>query len=222
MEHHAYLTEGSLSLLPSIEVEARKQFGFKDHHSPDVYVRSFEKLGVEEAAQIRAQAGFKSTAGKALFIIGFSLITSEAQQSLLKLLEEPQEGTIFILLAPHGSLFPTVRSRLLPFTVGQIAIQNGLAESDEENRGPFGEQFVRKFLKSSQKDRSAQIAALLKDEEGERERVRAFLNDLEKILYEAKKMEALSDIAKVRSYVGDRSPSLKMLLEHLALSLPQL
>ena len=113
MEHHAYLTEGSLSLLPSIEVEARKQFGFKDHHSPDVYVRSFEKLGVEEAAQIRAQAGFKSTAGKALFIIGFSLITSEAQQSLLKLLEEPQEGTIFILLAPHGSLFPTVRSRKL-------------------------------------------------------------------------------------------------------------
>lgn len=222
MEHHAYLTEGPLSLLPSIEVEARKQFGFKDPHSPDVYVRSFEKVGVEEAAQIRAQAAFKSTAGKALFIIGFSLITSEAQQSLLKLLEEPQEGTIFILVAPHGSLFPTVRSRLLPYTPQHTAPQKVLGSPSPGRPDHFAGQFAASFLKSSQKERSAQIATLLKDEEGERERVRAFLNDLEKILYEAEKMEGLSDIAKVRSYVGDRSPSLKMLLEHLALSLPQL
>jgi hypothetical protein len=139
----------------------------------------------------------------------------------LKLFEEPQEGVIFVLLAPHGSLLPTLRSRLLnyPETLQQKAAQN----------------FAGAFLKSSSKIRSAEVAMLLKDEEGVRERVRDFLNALETILYaqldgqkpnhaesRGKKelIEGLEDIAKVRSYTNDRSPSMKMLLEHLALSLP--
>ena len=65
-----------------------------------------------------------------------------------------------------------------------------------------------------------------KDEEGARERVRGFLDGLETILQKDIRSkdirEGLEDIAKVRSYAGDRSPSLKMLLEHLALSLPTL
>ncbi|TSC69577.1 MAG: hypothetical protein G01um101456_136, partial [Parcubacteria group bacterium Gr01-1014_56] len=76
---------------------------------------------------------------------------------------------------------------------------------------------------------------LLKEEEGARERVRAFLGALEETLYSqldgqrpspaesrGRKdiREGLEDIAKVRSYANDRSPSLKMLLEHLSISLP--
>lgn len=214
--HHAYLIEGPLALLPSVAKSARALFGFPEAHSPDVLVQAFEKLGVEEAATLRQQAGLKSSSGKALFVVGFSLIMSEAQQALLKLLEEPQEGTTFVLLAPHGALLPTVRSRTLPYP--EI-----LVEKAEKSSAAV-------FLTAPYKVRSAQVASLLKEEGGERERVRAFLQELEAALYailpktnrQKEIAEGLSDIAHIRSYVGDRSPSLKMLLEHLALALPQL
>ncbi len=72
------------------------------------------------------------------------------------------------------------------------------------------------------------MAALLKDEENTKERVRSFISALEEILYA--KLESskggkeyrmsLEDISKVRGYLADQSPSLKMLLEHLAATLP--
>ncbi len=241
LSHHAYVMEGPLSLLPALAADARAIFGFPAEHSPDVFVRELEKLGVEEAAELRTQSAFKSVGGKALFVVGFSLITSEAQQSLLKMLEEPQAGTVFVLLAPHGSLLPTIKSRVLPYphTLQQSTLQKVLGSpvSARSHLGPdhFAEHsaapsIATLFLKSMGKERSTQIAALLKEEEGERERVRAFLADLEQTVYKAlatakdKKplLEGLSDIHKVRSYVSDRSPSLKMLLEHVALSLPKL
>jgi hypothetical protein len=69
------------------------------------------------------------------------------------------------------------------------------------------------------------IAKMLKDEEGVRERVREFLNaleqDLSKEIKDPRVREGLQDIAMARDYVRDRSPALKMLLEHLALCLPK-
>lgn len=68
------------------------------------------------------------------------------------------------------------------------------------------------------------IAAMLKDDEGSKERVRELLDGLEDELHKdianPATRAALHDIAMVRDYVRDRSPSLKMLLEHLALSVP--
>jgi hypothetical protein len=88
---------------------------------------------------------------------------------------------------------------------------------------------AKKFLSLPYKSRSEEIGKLLSPpaggEDGTKERVRDFLNGLEhelhkRIAKEASAREALEDIAKVRSYVNDRSPSLKMLLEHLAVSIP--
>ena len=75
------------------------------------------------------------------------------------------------------------------------------------------------------KERSEFIAAILKEDEGLKERVRDFVNALEAELTGSlqknpRGRQGLEDIAVVRNYLGDRAPSLKMLLEHLALSLP--
>ena len=139
-------------------------------------------------------------------------MTTEAQQALLKLFEEPQKGTLFILLAPLGSIIATLRSRFVRYP--------------EILEGKKGSTFTKKFLALSQKERSIEVAKLLKDEEGIKERVGDFLNELEALLHKniAKSREvrkSLEDIAKIRSYANDRSPSFKMLLEHLALSLPK-
>lgn len=212
--HHAYLYTGSLSLLPALAQDAREQFGFVGDHNPDVQVRSFEKFGIEEARELKTAASMRSSSGRALYIVGVSQITTEAQQGLLKLFEEPQEGVVFVVLAPHGSIITTLRSRMLAYPGGVAGDAKKIS--------------VKTFLESPYKARSAEVTKLLKDEDASREQVRDFLQALEQALYAAleksknKKEVALGleDIARVRSYANDRSPSMKMLLEHLALALP--
>ncbi len=161
---------------------------------------------------MQQRASLKVFDDTALFLVGAATMTSEAQQALLKLFEEPQEGVVFVFVIPHGILLPTLKSRMLEYP--KLQISNAKLQT------------VSTFLKSNQKDRSTQIAALLKDEDDVKERVRTLLDGLEvelaKHIANPKAREGLEDIAKVRSYVGDRSAALKMLLEHLAVSLPKL
>lgn len=198
MQHHAYYIESqnpaevSLGIATPVEV--------------------FEKFGIDDAKSLISRAQLKQVQGLNTFVLAISSITSEAQQALLKLFEEPQPGQTFIVIVPHGVLLPTVRSRMLPYT-------------GEVKEGKSGSE-AKKFLGLSYKDRSASITALLKDDEGVKEKVRALLLGLEAELFKKIKdkaaREGLEDIAKVRSYVNDRSPSLKMLLEHLAVTLPRI
>lgn len=206
MDHHAYYIEDSLS-----------RFEEYKHTLKPFWAAKYERFGIDEARELVALAALKNF-GQATFFVGFSSISTEAQQALLKLLEEPQEGTVFVLLVPHGSLLPTVRSRTLPYPVTEDSPLYYRGESSVSKE-------AKEFLKLSGKERSDTIAKMLKDEEGLKERVLDFINALEAELAgrmgEANVREALEDIATVRGYLRDRSPSLKMLLEHLALALPQ-
>ncbi len=186
MQHHAYFLEGSQSLLDALVEDARTHLGFVGEHSPDVHVRAFEKFGIDESRWLTDVGALKSASGRALFVLGIASITPEAQQALLKLLEEPQEGSIYVVLVPHGVLLPTVRSRMMQYTSTeqQIVMQNSLAReslkgSKRETRGLFAGQSAVQFLKLSGKDRSDFITKLLKDDEGTKERVRDFINALE-------------------------------------------
>ena len=213
--HHAYVYAGRQTLLGALARDARARFRFASEHDPDVRVESYEKFGVDDAAALKALSSLRSVSGRALFVLGIGSSTTEAQQALLKLFEEPQVGSMFVLLAPHGALIPTLRSRTMPYP----------AELEEQKNSAA----AKKFLSEAPTSRSAAVAALLKDEEGARERARDFVDVIERELYvRLQKSHAtphvragLEDIAKVRSYLSDRSPSLKMLLEHLAATLPK-
>ncbi len=200
LTHHAYYIEGSLS-----------EFGAYKAHLHPFWAREYERFGVDEAREFIALLSLKNFAA-ATFLIGASSITSEAQQALLKLLEEPQEGTTIVLLLPHGSLLPTVLSRMLAFPESLEA--TGTSSLSAKN-----------FLKMTGKDRSDFITKLLKDDDGVKDRVRDFVNAIERELVgglqkSEKSRQGLEDIAMVRDYLSDRAPSMKMLLEHLALALP--
>lgn len=235
LTHHAYLYEGPLSLLPELALDAKARGGFGEH-SPDFHVREFEKFGIEESRWLAQTAALRGASGRALFVIGAGSLTSESQQALLKLFEEPPQGTVFVLLVPHGVVLPTLRSRMLEYPSHPLAPQKVLgsprpAAGRQARPDHFAGQadapsLAAKFLRADQKSRSTQIAALLKDEEGAKERVRQLLLELEAALLpkivDSNVRQGLEDIARVRSYTADRSASLKMLLEHLALSLPKL
>jgi len=203
--HHAYYIEGSISDFETYK-EVLKPF----------WAQQFERFGIDEARELILLTSLKNIEDST-FLIGTPVITTEAQQSLLKLFEEPQKGTTFVLLIPHGALIATLRSRMLEYP-DMLDVQKKSAVS------------AKKFLGESAKGRSAGITVLLKDDDGVRERVRDLLDGLESELYQKIKKakdtktlrEGLEEIAKVRSYLSDRSPSIKMLLEHLAVTLPKL
>lgn len=216
MTHHAYYVEGPLSLLSEVAAEARATFGFTANNNPSVSVEEWEKFGIDEARELATKASFRDVGGRSLYVIGIAGITSEAQQALLKLFEEPREGVVFVLLVPFGTLMPTLRSRFekAPFTFA-------VSETTKD---------AKAFLALPYKERSAVVTLLLKDDTDAKERVRVFVQQLEHLYHASLKgkmpspavAEALRDIGEVREYLADRSPSLKMLLEHLAAVLPKI
>ena len=215
MHHHAYFYEGPFALLEALAKDARERFDFKKEGDPDVHVVAQEKFGINESRALVERATLKSSAGRALFVVGVSFITTQAQQALLKLFEEPQAGLVFVVLLPHGTLLPTMRSRMMRYP------------SEVEGETPVS---VKKFLSASGKARSDEITRLLKDDDGAKDRAREFLLALEAELYarlresnnKKELLAGLEEVQKVRDYLHDTAPSMKMLLEHLALVLPQI
>lgn len=211
--HHAYYIEDAPSRFEEYK-ELLKPF----------WAKSFERFGIDEARELIALASLKNF-NQPVFFLAISATTSEAQQALLKLLEEPQEGTTFILLVPHGMLMPTIKSRMLAYEQErQPASQKVLGSPSGSAQPDFFTKQAAAFLGASGKERSDFITKLLKDDEGVKDRVRDLLSGIEaelsKKIADPKARLALADVAMVRDYLSDRSPSLKMLLEHLALALP--
>lgn len=81
----------------------------------DVDSQSFEKaMGIEDARNIQKKILLKPFRGKAKAVIidVFEGITTEAQNALLKVLEEPPANTIIMVLSPQKELLlPTIISR---------------------------------------------------------------------------------------------------------------
>lgn len=173
-------------------------------------------LDIDTARDLIAWAQ-SSYNGERIALISFHTASLPAQNALLKVLEEPRDGTRFILLTTSaGNLIPTVRSRMQHV--------RGIDTGTEITRG-----HVREFLSTSHsfRMRLSFIVELLakEDEEGrkDREAVKSFILCLAECLSE-KKADAryVSETLQVASYASDPSSSGKALLEYLSLLLPVL
>lgn len=88
--------------------------GVNVNHPDVLYFEAGEKLGIGEARKIKDHFYLKpySLKGKVVIIEDASVMTTEAQNALLKTLEEPPEEAILILGAPSdANLLPTILSR---------------------------------------------------------------------------------------------------------------
>jgi len=98
--HHAYLFNGNSSDFSFLEESVEKIFDIKLARNPDAFVKKVDAFTVGDARAIvdfASKAAFITDASK-LILVYFSTITREAQNILLKTLEEPSSGThIFIL-----------------------------------------------------------------------------------------------------------------------------
>lgn len=214
--HHAYLIEGNSDVVVEqickfIEID----LNFKTQGNPDFWNEKYGSFGIDEARKIKEMQTRKSFGDKKIFILSCNSMTTEAQNSLLKLFEEPTAGTHFFIVADSSEIFlPTLKSRML-------IIKNA---NQNKNEGDDSE-LVENFIKTKKAGRLKLLKNIIEDKD--KEKAISFLNDLEVILrkkvdFSSKEQaETLREIIKCRNYLNDRSPSVKLLLEHIALIVPE-
>ena len=210
--HHAYALFGTEDETLLALTSALSAAGEEVRANPDFRIERFEVFGIDEARALALAAGRKGvTGGRKVFVVVFQKITDEAQNALLKVLEEPADRTHFFLVLPRREmLLPTVRSRIVALSGARVAPR------EEAERAAA-------FLSGTVPARLSTVQALIKgldDETGGRRRVLAFLDALEECAAKGARDSAsriLPELLKVKRYAGDRAPSYKLLLEHLAL-----
>lgn len=162
------------------------------------------QFAIDDARALARRAAGKAVAGEErTFVIACSAMTIEAQNALLKLFEDPPARARFILIVPSESVvIETLRSRFV--------------EVRREGEADTGD--AASFLRSSYAERLAAIAALhtRKDTNG----MEALARDVARELVSQGVRDALPVAAFVESRIRIKGGSRKMLLEHLALSLP--
>lgn len=212
LSYHSYCIEGQDTSVAALKDLLLNEHGIEEKGNPDFFCRSYETFSIDDARQIKSAHEMKPVhaSDRKIFIISAHGMTIEAQNALLKLLEEPAEYAYFFLVIPSAHLLlPTIRSRVHLIKTDRIE-----AES------------LKSFLNESRAKRLETIKKLVEDisdEKKSRQEAIAFLNEIERAVYEEKGakggQESLSVIEKARTYMNDRAPSLKMLLEYVALNL---
>jgi DNA polymerase-3 subunit delta' len=202
LKHHAYLyrvqnveSKEIASFIKTLEVED------VDYFQP-------EPFGIDDVRELTTKAFSRPTSGSTkLIVVLLKSITVEAQQALLKLLEEPPKSTAFVFCVPHSLyLLPTLLSRFYqPSGFERIANSNST----------FSE-----FCALNLADRFAEISdRLLKKD-------KALVDELKQSLVNwlvAKpknlKNEDIAWYYYIAEHLQTRGASNKMLLEELALSI---
>ena len=220
--HHAYLISGDVQSATGALLEnIRATFKISVKGNPDVFFQQFDGFGIEEARALKVWAERRPAAGeRKFFILKANSFTHEAQNALLKTLEEPTSGTHFFILTERGeALLGTVRSRM-----SRIDLSD--AESDAAAQAA-----AKKFVSASVASRLKEVKLLCdeisKDEKSKEEAVR-FLTVLENNLAEkvgsGKAKPSLvyfaEELIRARRHIAARGASVKLILEHIALVVP--
>ncbi len=188
--------------------------GFETQGNPDIDISVYTQFTVDDARQLVDRSQTRSLTGpRRVFIVVAPNLTYEAQNTLLKTLEEPAGNALFFLIVPAPeALLPTVRSR------AQMLSLDAVAAEEKLNAGAF--------LQATPQRRLDMLKPLL--DKGEHDArdisgIITFLSSLERTLGKRVPLprEGLEAIYRARKYAGDKGSLLKPLLEHVALMTPR-
>jgi len=216
LDHHAYFIHSFKDVVLRLKNHLKDKFNISHSKNPDFYYERFETFGIDESRKIKDIHSSRSfrDGSKRIFIIEASDITHEAQNSLLKIFEEPNDNSYFFLIMPSFEiLLPTLCSRM------SIIRKESIDKDEEDNKD------IEKFLKLSKKEKINfvdELAKKISDEKANKSDARQFLSDLESQIYKRqglKNIKGLKAILKAKDYMNDRSPSIKQLLEYVAMNI---
>ncbi len=219
LSHHASLLIGNEETRTELISILEKKHKISKQGNPDFFDLKYETFNIENARDLKEMAGTKpmSEGDKKIFILTMNGITVEAQNALLKLFEEPAEYVRFFLIVPSAHiLLPTVKSRLTTVSISGTSVKGSALPQKE----------AADFVSLPAAKRLEIIKDLMDDiskEKKTKQDAIELLNGIESVLYEKggtkKSPQAFEAIDTARKYLNDRAPSVKMLLEYVALNI---
>ncbi len=207
--HHAYFVVGDgAETFPHVHTFLGESMGVKTQGNPDFWHGKFDVFSIEDARKVSISQEAKDFAGnKKIFIIEANSIGEQAQNSLLKVFEEPTAGTHFFILMPQDTLLPTLRSRMiiLDTRTERVAVKSVLGMN-------FGERLA--LVK--------EITTGISDDEKTKQDAIGLLNQIEGELYSLGVEKSLlplhiCQLARISLY--DNGAPVKMILENVMLSI---
>lgn len=210
--HHAYFIEGDrAAVLADIDAFLERELSLVRQGHPDVHYFEYESFGIDEGRMLQEMQLVRPLVGdRKVFVIAADALTSEAQNSLLKVFEEPTKGTHFFLVSSSRRvLLPTLRSRVV-IVSHPTSYETSLAAE------------AKAFVGMSLKDRLAFVAEMV--EEKDKARAEGFLLALASELRgdglagaSPARASAIKEVLSLASYLKDRAPSTKLILERASL-----
>lgn len=198
--HHAFLLLGTFeSALGRLPEEIRVE-------NADVRHVRVERLGIDDARKLTEEASRMPVAAPMRsFVVAFGAATVEAQNALLKTLEEPAlTSRFYVIVQREEVLMKTVRSRLMLLIGAPVEVETLSPEA-------------KQFLQQSPADRLALIAERAKAKDTAW--MEAVLSGLEQHAHTIHDAGLMRAIVTARTYFDASGASKKMLLEHVVLSI---
>ncbi len=190
-----------------------EEAGLKNPHPDLLYFSSDSKLGIAEARKMKEHFSLKPYSGKgrAVILEDASRLTDEAQNALLKTLEELPETALFILGADSDSkLLPTVVSRC------EITI---LPRWNHDSTPEVEVKEIEKLLESSIAERFEYIEKLKDREEFFHALIAYFHKNLASHL-EGGNVNFLKELLQAEDW-QKQNVNIRAILEYLMLVMPQ-
>lgn len=207
--HHAILIEGDEKARDSLLVKLT-EIGLQTKANPDLNQIDLEVFGIDDARDFVFWSGLKPIANeRKVAVVCAKSITVEAQNSLLKCIEEPPENTHFFFVVDTArALLPTLLSRVMFYS---------RSEQEEQNQ-------AREFLRSEIKGRLSMIKKFAKKED--KNVMRFLIQDVEGQFARSReasnvKSALLRRVIEASRFANIRGGSPKMILEWLSVVIPE-
>ncbi len=210
--HHAYLLEGTYAEMRGEILALAKSF--KDSELIEIRTDAFK---IEDARNLKSLGAEKSfSVGKKIFVLAVNSILLDAQNTLLKLFEEPIPETHFFVIVPDAnSLLKTLVSRFYVISTKQNS--TGDSEAGKFLSMPSARriEYLKEKIARFEDEEESVVTDSLRAE------ALRFLNSLEYTLSRSNlDIRALEHIFKVRKMLRMPGSSVKNLMESVALITP--
>lgn len=220
--YHSYVVEGDLMTTAEDIINLLETRGEIEKFSPDVLCQFYESFTIDDSGQIKEwHSRLGITQLKKVCIIAAHFINKEAEQTLLKIIEEPKEDTHFFIIVPDASLLlDTILSRV-------HLVKNNEVIVNEDKK------IVEDFIRSEPSKRIVMVSGIIdefKNSEGSaglRFKALSLVSGIEKDIYDQWKKDInneekkfiLNELKNAREFLSNPGASVKMILEHIALIL---
>lgn len=220
---HSYFFAGEQEAgIASALAHASAELRLTPENNPDVVVFRYGLFSVDDARRVIRLAEQSALGEAKIIVIAAERLFHEAQNALLKLFEEPPPRTTLVLVVPSvGIILGTLRSRMIPLVHTETSLapeaQTFIAASSAER-----EKLVAKLIARAKSDNDEEKQAA----RGEALRLAEGLQAAAYAVWRKKASKELQffmdDLDRFIPILHERSAPLKLIFEHILLTVPKL